>query len=273
MAEQYGKQAIIDYIHYVVNDMGYNHVPDLVDYTLPISPISVENFKLVLEKATEDDLKDFKIIPSGNGKVSIWDRDEKVVLSIDGDRMIYTPNRFKFSLVMVEPFNENKFISLLKDLRSSDYTLKYKIPLKLIDEKGCSVWMHNFHPKDIKGTEDLLGQCDWLKREPKSDLVENEFDLNYTKIQEGFSDKEVKMSVVFDGGWYSVCFTSIRPINSEIMNMHSYPKKETLKTAIERKFFGMISNGIGENSIGKVVFTGSSSPKNYEVWLGDPIEV
>lgn len=273
MAEQYGKQAMIDYLYYVVDEMGYNHMPDLVDYTLPISPISVENFKLVLEKATEDDLKDFKIIASGNGKVSIWDRDEKVVLSIDGDRMTYTPDRFKFSLVKIEPFNENKFISLLKDLRSSDYTLKYKIPLKLIDEKGCSVWMHNFNPKDFKGIENLLGQWDWLKREPQSDQVENEFDLNYTKIQEGFNDKEVKMSVIFDDGWYSVCFTSIIPINTEIVDMHSYPKKETLKTAIERKFFGMISDGIGENSIGKVVFTRSRNPKNYEVWLGDPIEV
>ena len=115
MAEQYGKQAIIDYLHYVVNGLGYNHMPDLNDYTLPISPISVENFELVLEKATEDDLKDFKLIPSGNGKISIWDRDEKTVLTIDGDRMLYTSNRFKSPLFNVEPFSEDKFIFLLRE--------------------------------------------------------------------------------------------------------------------------------------------------------------
>ena len=113
MTKRYGKNVIIEQLNDLVNELGYNHFPGLADYTMPVSIISVENFKLVLEKATEDDLKDFMIIPD-LGRLSLWDREEEVVISIDGDRILYTPNRFKSSRMKVYPFNVDTFLTLTK---------------------------------------------------------------------------------------------------------------------------------------------------------------
>lgn len=87
----YGKQAIQKDLEEVIN-YGYNFFPYdnfLKTYSFPVSPISVENFKLVLERATEDDLRDFKLVV--DTKITIWDRRDNIVIGIDGDRILYTP--------------------------------------------------------------------------------------------------------------------------------------------------------------------------------------
>jgi len=270
--KRYGKDVIIEQLNDLVNELGYNHFPGLADYIMPVSIISVENFKLVLEKATEDDLKDFMIIPDLE-RLSLWDREEKVVISIDGDRILYTPDRTKFSKMKVCPFNVDTFLNLIKSKINNEYELRYKIPLRMIDDSGNEIQMPDVLPENILGIENLLGQWDWFEKEPKSDQIEELFDLNYARIQNGFTHKDIKMSVTFDKGWYNVCFTSIIPVNSEVMNLHTYPKKETLRTAIERVFFGMVSDGIGENPIGEVILNMNNLQTKFEVWMGDPIFV
>lgn len=130
MAKRYGKDVIIEQLNDLVNELGYNHFPGLADYTMPVSIISIENFKLVLERATEDDLKDFMIIPD-LGRLSLWDKEEKVVISIDGDRILYTPDRTKFSKMKVCPFDVDTFLNLIKSKALKIFwELRFTSPVK-----------------------------------------------------------------------------------------------------------------------------------------------
>ena len=102
----YGKQAIQKDLEEVIN-YGYNFFPYdnfLKYYSFPVSPISVENFKLVLEKATEDDLRDFKLVV--DTKITIWDKQEEVSISIDGDKILHVPSR---TITCFRPTRESSF--------------------------------------------------------------------------------------------------------------------------------------------------------------------
>lgn len=102
----YGKQAIQEGLEEVIN-YGYNFFPFdnfLKNYSFPVSPISVENMKLVLEKATEDDLRNFKLVV--DTKITLWDKHEEVSISIDGDRIIHVPSR---TITCFRPAREGSF--------------------------------------------------------------------------------------------------------------------------------------------------------------------
>ena len=102
----YGKQAIQKDLEEVIN-YGYNFFPYdnfLKNYSFPVSPISVENMKLVLEKATEDDLRDFKLVV--DTKITIWDKQEEVSISIDGDKILHIPSR---TITCLRPTREGSF--------------------------------------------------------------------------------------------------------------------------------------------------------------------
>ena len=119
----YGKQAIQKDLEEVIN-YGYNFFPYdnfLKNYSFPVSPISVENFKLVLEKATEDDLRDFELVV--DTKITIWDRHANIVICIDGDKIFYTPSR-KMALSHGKcSFSVKRFLNLVQSANLVDKLL------------------------------------------------------------------------------------------------------------------------------------------------------
>lgn len=114
----YGKQAIQKDLEEVIN-YGYNFFPYdnfLKIYSFPVSPISIENFKLVLERATEYDLSDFKLVV--DTKITIWDKQEEVSISIDGDKIIHVPSRTItcFRRPREYSFSVDKFLNLVRTI-------------------------------------------------------------------------------------------------------------------------------------------------------------
>ncbi len=119
----YGKQAIQKDLEEVIN-YGYNFFPYdnfLKTYSFPVSPISVENMKLVLEEATEDDFRNFKLVV--DTKITVLDRRDNIVISIDGDKILYTPSQ-RMALPRGKcSFSVKRFINLVQSANLVDKLL------------------------------------------------------------------------------------------------------------------------------------------------------
>ena len=150
------------------------------------------------------------------------------------------------------------------------YTLRYKIPLKVILNKPIEkngyktheINMSELNFRDInpREIEYLDGQYDW---------IDAWRDREYDRKMAGFNNKDVLMEVVYDKGYYIITLVSDKPFDTIVKNNHYYsfdgPWEEvTLKEAIERFFEGCIYDGIGENPIGNIHY----GFEELEIWLG-----
>lgn len=107
------------------------------------------------------------------------------------------------------------------------------------------------------------GQYDW---------IEAWMDTDYDKEMAGFNSKDALMEVVYDKGNYMVTLVSEKPFSTIVVNHPYYStdvRKITLKEAIVNFLEGCISDGIGENPIGHVMY----QSELCEVWLGNLIEM
>ena len=90
----------------------------------------------------------------------------------------------------------------------------------------------------------------------------------------GFNNKDVSMEVVYDNGYYFVTLVSEKPFDTIVKNNQYFssdgPWEEvTLKEAVIRFIEGCLSDGIGENEIGRITYQGHIC----DVWLGNLIKI
>jgi hypothetical protein len=153
--------------------------------------------------------------------------------------------------------------------------LKYKIPLivyldKPVVKNSYSTYDVNmdeidFHSISKYDIEKLDGQYDWIDAWMNRD---------YDKKMAGFNNKDVSMEVVYDNGYYFVTLVSEKPFDTIVKNNQYFssngPWEEvTLKEAVVRFLEGCLSDGIGENEIGRITYQGH----RCDVWLGNLIEI
>lgn len=153
--------------------------------------------------------------------------------------------------------------------------LKFKITLKVLFNKPIIKNSYSTHeinmdeidfnsiiPYDI---ENLEGQYDW---------IDAWMDREYDKKMAGFNNKDVQMEVIYEKGNYIVTLVSDKPFDTIVRNNRYYSSNDqweeiTLKEAVIRFIEGCISDGIGENEIGQIVYQGETC----DVWLGELIEI
>lgn len=154
--------------------------------------------------------------------------------------------------------------------------LKFKIPLLMfseteLDSKGNCLERVMEEVEDIsevKGVERLSGQYCWIydysSNFSKPEDVEEGF--AFEKKHHGFNLREVVMDVRFEKGYYVAEFLSDLPLDSKVTVSDGCPweKEVTLKEAITDFLEANLSDGIGENEIGKVHYNFT----DHEVWLG-----
>ena len=153
--------------------------------------------------------------------------------------------------------------------------LKYKIPLivyldKPVIKNSYSTYDVNmdeidFHSISKYDIEKLDGQYDWIDAWMNRD---------YDKKMAGFNNEDVTMEVVYDNGYYFVTLVSEKPFDTIVKNNQYFssdgPWEEvTLKEAVIRFIEGCLSDGIGENEIGRITYQGH----RCDVWLGNLIEI
>ena len=154
--------------------------------------------------------------------------------------------------------------------------LKFKIPLVVdfpepVIKNSYETYSVNMEDIDFNSIvpfdiDKLDGQYDW---------VDAWMDRDYDKEMAGFNNKDVLMEVVYDKGNYMVTLVSDKPFSTIVTNHRWYsrdPKdirKITLKEAVIDFMEGCISDGIGENEIGHIMY----QHKVCEVWLGNLIEM
>lgn len=161
-------------------------------------------------------------------------------------------------------------------------TLKFKIPLLMFSDtevdpnnkNSCLIRnMCDLNICEVNGVERLLGQYCWIRNYYKWDCGNVDEMLQYDKRCYGFNINDVIMEVTFDNGYYIIDLLSNLPL-STIVSYHNgygeaFKKEVTLKEAIIDFLDGCLSDGIGENPIGKVVYNHTT----HDVWLGKLIEI
>lgn len=156
--------------------------------------------------------------------------------------------------------------------------VRYKIPLLMYSctendptyPNRCLVRnMEDVDVSEVKGVEELSGQYCWIYNYDEAEncgrLYENE------KKTYGFNLREVVMKVVFIAGYYLAEFTTELSLDTIVTRDLGYknPETMTLKEAIKAFLDGCISDGIGENEIGKVTYNSTT----HDVWLGEATEI
>lgn len=154
------------------------------------------------------------------------------------------------------------------------YTLKFKVPLIIYIESKESaygyknVYIHDLDLSEVHGLEKLYGQYNWITDDDKQYWKSDKF-------CHGFDGSEVWMDVELKDGYYILEIVSEMPLNSNV-TFHKYGSSDnqdivtmTLKEAIIFALNGQLSDGIGENEIGRITYQG----KRYDVLLGELIEI
>lgn len=155
-------------------------------------------------------------------------------------------------------------------------TLKFKIPLEvhfrhpvMVDDElvnRANMDEIDFQSISQQDIEKLDGQYDWIDTWRNSD---------YDKKMAGFNNKDVKMEVTYNNGNYMVTLVSDKSFTTIVRNNRYYTsspkdfKDIPLKEAVVNFIEGGISDGIGENPIGRITY----QEESCDVWLGDLKEI
>lgn len=162
--------------------------------------------------------------------------------------------------------------------------LKVKIPLLMYSETendpedpdSCLIRkMEDLDTTLVHGKEKLRGQgYSWIFDYDThySSRGKEVIDGYYSRDKKfyGFNQREVMMDVTLVDGYYLAEFVTEIPLNQVVTLTRDYGdftsvREMTLKEAILEYLEGCLSDGIGENPIGRVSYNFTE----HEVWLGN----